>query len=106
MESVDLRDYCAEVRGKAGLIHGSKPKRYTTYYRVRKWKNSVVHEKLPYVIPTDRRTPGQLASRAKFASGVLAWKALTNVEKDVWRVKSKKLLMNGWNLFLANYMKS
>lgn len=60
----------------------------------------------PYYIPLNPRTGPQQAQRAKLADGVVAWQALTNDEKKLYRESAYSKHMSGYNLFLREYLLS
>jgi hypothetical protein len=56
--------------------------------------------------PTNPRTEAQQAWRATFSSGVEAWQALSEGEKDEYRELAKEKPLSGFNLFLREFLTS
>lgn len=106
MATVDLRKSNGEVRKKAGMIHGSRPKRYTDIYRVKKYGKKKYLQKYAYFVPRDKKTSEQLALRSKFAQAVHAWQELNPFEKNVWNALALKKPMSGYNYFISKFQPS
>lgn len=90
----DLAIWCTcQLRGQIA---------HTWTFRVRRNKQQVY----PYAVPTDPKTPAQLACRSKFASCVSSWKSLSPGEKDYWEIQgaNKKEQLPGYNAFLSACM--
>ncbi len=51
-------------------------------------------------------TPGRLASQAKLRAGVLAWRALTSSQQEVYNIRAKGKRLTGNNLFIKEYLLS
>lgn len=51
-------------------------------------------------------TPALIAHFAKFKSGSIAWKALTDEQRAVYNEKAKIKKVYGYNLFIKEFMKS
>jgi len=56
--------------------------------------------------PTNPQTEPQQANRAKMTLGVAAWQGLTTLEKQVYNRRGSKVKLNGYNLFLREYLYS
>jgi len=106
MATVDLRKYNDEVRKKAQMIHGSRPKRYLDIYRVRRYKKYVSRQKYKYFVPRDKKTAVQIELRDKFARAVATWKSFSPYDKNVWNALALKKPMSGYNMFLSFFMKN
>jgi hypothetical protein len=61
---------------------------------------------LRHFIPKNPRTEEQQANRQKYADGIVAWQALTTIQKEVYNKRSQGKKMTGFNLFLREYLKS
>lgn len=59
-----------------------------------------------YYIPKNPQSLGQQTHREKYAAGIVAWKALTNEEKEIYNQKAIGKRMSGYNLFLKVYLLS
>lgn len=59
-----------------------------------------------YVIPTDPRTPAQIARRAAFANAVAAWQATTPENRALWRIQGKARNLSGFNAYLSRALKT
>lgn len=62
--------------------------------------------RMRYYIPPNPRTEIQQANRAKMASAVLAWNALTFEEQIVWNRKKKPEKRSGYIKFISYYLKT
>jgi len=51
-------------------------------------------------------TAAQLAQRKVYGAAVGAWRALSLQDKATWNEKGRRLRLTGWNVFVAQYMKS
>lgn len=51
-------------------------------------------------------TEAQQSNRLKFAAAVAAWQDLTTEDKQVYNIRSQRLHLFGYSLFLREYMKS
>jgi alpha-ketoglutarate-dependent taurine dioxygenase len=70
-----------------------------TYQRNR--KNPQAHKRLNR---QDRRTASQLSRRSLFADAVAAWQALTEPEKEAYRIRASGTGgRSGYNIFLSEY---
>ena len=59
------------------------------------------------VIPTDRKTPEQIAQRDRFRRSAAAWRLLTPAEKADYKKRAKKLqLPSGYILFMREFLNS
>jgi hypothetical protein len=59
-----------------------------------------------YVKPRNPDTPAQRAGRAAFAAAVRAWQALSDDEKRVWNLRSRRMRTRGYNAFISAFMQS
>ena len=75
----------------------------------KKWHDGYVYylyhnkqRRRKYFIPYNPKTQAQMNIRNNFKNLCLQWKSLTEVEKNVYRLKVKKqnLKMTGFNLFI------
>lgn len=80
-----------KVAAGLGNIPGSKNRRE----QVRRW-----------VRGTQVNTPAQQPQRGRFALGVTAWHALTEPEKETYRVPAEKLHLNRFQLFMKIWCKT
>lgn len=60
--------------------------------------------KMKFYRPTNPQTETQQAWRSIFANGHIAWRALTNSEKDVYRLRAKYQRKTGFNIFMSEYL--
>ena len=60
----------------------------------------------PFYITKNPRYVPQQANRAKMAAAVLAWKALTQEQKNQYNKNAIGKRMSGYNLFLKEYLLS
>lgn len=60
----------------------------------------------PFYITKNPRLPDQQANRQKYAAAVLAWKGLTQEEKNQYNKRAIGKRMSGYNLFLKEYLLS
>ena len=54
----------------------------------------------------DAQTDNQVPRRLLVTQGVVNWKALSQVQKDVYNTRAKGLSMSGYNLYLSEYLKA
>jgi len=60
----------------------------------------------PYYIPRNPRKIDQQAQRNKMTNAVLAWQALTTVQKSIYNKKAIGKHLYGYNVFLSEYLLS
>ena len=102
-----------DIRGKLTEVTPGDPPTTTTvvYQRVAQGLGNISNggrydrQRRAHVIPTDPRTPAQLALRAKFADAVAAWNALTPAEKRAWRLIGEGLNLPGYQAFISDFMR-
>lgn len=58
------------------------------------------------VIPTDPKTPAQLARRQKLTTAVAAWRALSPQLKATWNTIGAKRALPGYNAFISAHMRN
>lgn len=98
--SSDPHKITVAVRGKIGPV---------VYQRVRKGKGNIRtagHYDLQVRAlgtHTDRRSPAQLALRARLAAATAAYKALPPADRATWKTRARKLKATGYNLFVRDY---
>lgn len=92
-----------KLRKKLGKPESSDPLGVYGIYRVRSIKGTQRTEKMPFYKPTNPRTPAQQANRQKFANAMLAWKNLTELEKERYNEEAKSKMLFGWNVFIKEY---
>jgi hypothetical protein len=51
----------------------------------------------------DRRSPDQLAGRARIAAATAAWHALTHAEQEPYRKRARRRHMTGFNLHIREF---
>ena len=56
------------------------------------------------VVPRDPKTPAQLDRRRHFRAAVVAWRALSDSDKEKWRSRAAREERTGYHLFLADHM--
>jgi hypothetical protein len=59
-----------------------------------------------YVIPRNPDTPAQRKRRALFADAVRAWQTIPEIQKDLWNLKARRLVMSGYNLFISIFCRA
>lgn len=52
----------------------------------------------------DRKSPAQLAQRARLAAGNTAWHTLTDDQRNEWRAQSGHRYRTGYTAFLSHYL--
>lgn len=92
-----------QLRKKLGKPEAPDPLGVYGIYRVRSIKGTQRTEKMPFYRPTNPRTPAQQANRQKFADAMLAWKNLTELEKERYNKEAKSKMLFGWNVFIKEY---
>jgi len=65
-----------------------------------------VHCSRSYFKPVQPGTPAQLARWEKFRAGVLAWRGMTEAEKNIWRDKARNFSFEGFNHFMSKFLRS
>lgn len=91
------------LRKKLGKPESPDPLGVYGIYRVRSIKGTQRTEKMPFYKPVNPRTPAQQANRQKFADAMLAWKNLTELEKERYNKEAKSKMLFGWNVFIKEY---
>lgn len=69
-----------------------------------RYRPDVGQERMAYYIPTNPRTRDQQAWRSVYADAVAAWQALSDNDKDTWRARATRSYLNGYCLFLQDYL--
>lgn len=98
--SSDPHKITMTVRGKVGSV---------VYQRVHKGKGNIPtpgHYDLQVRAlgtHTDRRSPAQLALRARIRDATAAYKALTPEDRATWKARARKSKATGYNLFVRDY---
>lgn len=64
----------------------------------------VFSRKLRYYVPTYSDSEAIIASREKFAAGIVAYRALNSEQKKAFKIRARGMQMSGYNLFLRKYM--
>lgn len=59
-----------------------------------------------HVIPADPQTPRQLAARARFAAGVIAWHELPPTDRAYWYDQGPRHGLPAFNAFLSYYLRT
>lgn len=75
-------------------------------YQVRTRYNRKTCVKQRYYMPKDPKSTAQVTRRTVFASAVLAWQALTDEQKQVYRKRAYCKPKSGYNIFLGEYLKA
>lgn len=76
------------------------------YYQKRKLKQGGKVCRLRHYWPKNPQTIAQQANRARFAQAVNAWRLLTPLEVAKYNKRGAKRNMEGFNLFISEYMKN
>ena len=84
----------------AGLRYVGKIGDFVYYYR-----NDIFITR-PYYKPAQPVTPARLARWKKFRNGVLAWQALSPVQKGTWNKLGDMFNYEGFNRFMSKFLKS
>lgn len=92
--------FSLKARGKADF----GPPEIRGIYRVVPTKKGRIVQKLPIYKPTNPRTDKQQANRERIKNAVIAWQALSEEEKNVWRAKKKPHHHSGYIKFIKNYL--
>jgi hypothetical protein len=92
-----------QLRKKLGKPESPDPLGVYGIYRVRSIKGTERTEKMPFYVPSNPRTLAQQANRQKFADAMLAWKNLTELEKERYNKEAKSKMLFGWNVFIKEY---
>lgn len=95
-----------EIRGRIGRPDMPDPLGVNGIYQMRTTKRGKVPVKMRFYDFNITHTTPQQANRAKFASAMSAWGALTTEEKTAYNVRAKKRNMFGWGLFIREYYQS
>lgn len=75
---------------------------YQTQYRGGKPFIRLLH----YFVPQNPRTETQQNNRQKYSDSIIAWRNLTNEQKQVYNKNAVGMKMTGYNLFQKEYMLS
>lgn len=73
-------------------------------YQQRHGKTGRINVKEKFYWPANPQTVAQQANRAKYANSVLAWQALTYVQKTEYNNRARRLPYSGYNLFQKEFM--
>ena len=57
-----------------------------------------------HVVPRDPKSPAQLDRRRHFGAAVVAWRALSDSDKQAWRNRAAREERTGYHMFLADFM--
>ena len=110
-----IHTICLDVRGafSEGFIPGTdRPQRWNYRRSPQRFSNCVSQNDHPLVLCRqcdykndwkDARSPGQLRTRRRIQAATNAWHVLTEPEKQVWRIKAKKLKHTGFNEFIRQF---
>ena len=93
--------YGESVFGYSRYGHYNK---YAGVYQQRNGVSGKINVKEKYYWPANPQTAPQQTNRAKMTAGVLAWQALTDNQKDVYRERAKPMPFFGYHLFLKEYL--
>lgn len=74
-------------------------------YQKRPRKKGQIFVKMKFSIPNDPKTSLQITQRNKFRDSILAWRALTEEEKNVYNTMQYPPRMSGFNRFIRLYMR-
>lgn len=69
-----------------------------------RYRSGIGQERMAYYLPTNPRTRDQQAWRSVYADAVDAWQALTDDQKATWRRQAQRTYLNGYCLFLQDYL--
>lgn len=95
-----------DIRGKLGAQGDPDPENVHGIYQVRTRYKQRVNVKEKFYTPTNPQTAPQQANRQKYANSIIAWRALTNSEKQMYNKRAEGKQMSGYNLFQRGYMLS
>ena len=104
-----IQEYGFSQYGANNIRFGVYQKRFSHWKIVgekRKWygKTFVIREK--FFGEKKSQTEAQVICRNKFKTGMEAWRALTNEQRQEYNIKGHKIRLHGVNLFLKNWLKS
>jgi hypothetical protein len=75
-------------------------------YRERPSANGRILVRNKHYYKSDTPSPAQLVLRAKFASAVATWQALSPTQKMEWEYRQYPKNMSGYNRFISLWLKS
>lgn len=93
------------VREYGKVKYGTNDIRIGIYQRRHK-ESKVIYNRLKFYIPKNPQTIPQQAQRTIFTNGMIAWKNLTQEQKNAYNKKAHKKHLHGVNLFLREYLKT
>lgn len=93
-DSVFGLDNYANILPLSGIYRSDNVTGETKYYRE------------PYYITKNPQSPDQQVQRQKYADSIIAWKALTQDQKNVYNERAKFKNYSGYNLFQKEYLLS
>lgn len=82
------------------------PKLEEGVYKMYHFGGKPVQVRCKLYSPVNHKRPNQLAWQAVYRASTLAWNALTETEKDVYRKKAFGTHMTGCNVFKKQYLLS
>jgi len=87
-------------------VVGQPPILLSGIYRTDNVTGQTRNYRQPYRIVRNPRSELQQANRQKMADGVIAWRGLTDYEKNQYNKNAVRKGMSGYNLFLHEYLRS
>lgn len=90
--------------GKLGRDLGPATPEWWGIYQTRPRAGGRIWVKEKFYVPTNPRTPAQQAWRDKYADSIVAWRALTSEQKEVYNVRARGKKMSGYNLFQKEFL--
>jgi len=79
---------------------------YAGILRTRSTKSGQIVVRSKFYQQFAPRTAGQIAASQTFANAMTAWGGLTDDQKNQYNIKAKGLAMDGFNVFVKEYMLS
>lgn len=74
-------------------------------YQRRMGTNGKITIKEKYYKPSNPQSPAQTARRNLFASGLVAWRGLSDAEKENYKIYGAPFRLPGWHRFMSLYLK-
>lgn len=108
-----LRSVCARKKigwpngyGEAvlGFTYFGEDNEFYGIYQVRPRENGDIIVKMQFYRPPVQCTEAQGIQRDKFKNALLAWQALSDSEKKVWRDSASRRSRRGYAVFRSNYL--
>lgn len=75
-------------------------------YQTRKGRTGRIQVRMDFYRPSNPRTTPQQSQRSKMVDGMVAWHALTDMQREEYNERAKGTSLTGHNLFLREYLLS